>query len=180
METEEGPTDPTDSVEETLLAHNASADSIEMPAEVIGTPPRSGELTPIGTSSPVVAPRDSGPDPGVGNRESDPQEPESDEVEEKFSPANEVLEPRGMEATPAMTSRDRTGYKGGIGAVGQTVSTTKRCVIPMDLLTVDSPSRPRTSPKRKQLSPPEGSEVAADWENTVKRHCSSMQEHPPL
>ncbi len=148
-----------------------------MPAEVIGTPPRSVEPAPIGTSSPVVTSRDSGSGPNEGNQESDPQdmEAESDEVEEQFSLANEVLV-----ATPAMTSsppETEPGTREGSGEVEQTVSTTERCVTPTDLLSVDSPSCPRTSPKRKQLSPPEGSEVAADWENAVQRHLGSTPEH---
>ncbi len=100
MEIDEGLTDPTDLVEETLPAHSISADSIETPAEVICSPPCSGGPAPIGTSSPIVTSGDGGSDPNEGNRQDDLQhiEAESDVVE-KFSITNEVLEPQGTEFT---------------------------------------------------------------------------------
>ncbi len=39
-----------------------------------------------------------------------------------------------------------------------------------------SPTRPRASPKRKQLSSPEGSEIAAGLVSAVKWHCGSESE----
>ncbi len=94
-------------MEETLLAHSASADSIETPLEVIGSPPRSGEPAPIGTSSPIVVSGDGGFDPNEGSRKDDLQdmEAESDEAKEKFSLAKEVLELRGIDASPAQRVR---------------------------------------------------------------------------
>ncbi len=178
---DEEPTDPTDPVEETLPAHSTSAYSIEMPAEIIDTPTHSGELAPIGTSSPIVTSGDGGSDLNEGNQKDDLQnmEAESDEVE-KFSLVNEVLEPRGTETTPVKTTSPpeaEPDIKEGSGLAGQIVPTTERCVTPTNLLSTDSPSRPRTSPKR---NPPEGSEAATDWESAVKRHCSSTPEHTPF
>ena len=45
------------------------------------------------------------------------------------------------------------------------------------LSAMGSPSRLRTSPKRKQLSSPEGSEIAAGLVSAVKRHCGSTSEY---
>ncbi len=180
---DEGPTDPTDLVEETSPALSTGADLIETPAEVIRSPPHSGGLAPIGTSSPIVTTEDGGSDPNEGSLKDDLQdiEAESDEVE-KFSLANEVLEPQGTEAPPAMTSSPpeaEPDIEKESGVAGQSVPMTEWCVTPTDLLSVDSPSRSRTNPKRKQLSPSEGSEIATDWENTVKRHRGSTPEHTP-
>ncbi len=106
MEIDEGLTEPTDPVEETSPVQSTSADPIETSTEIIGTPPRSGEPTPIGTSSPIVMAGDGGSASNKGTQKDDlrDMEAESDEAEEKFSLAKEVLEPRGMEATPAVTS----------------------------------------------------------------------------
>ncbi len=185
MDTEEGPTDPTDPVGEPSPANSPSADSTRKPVGVIGTIFHSGEPASIGTSSPVVTPRDSEPGPDVGNQEGDPQdvEAESDGADEKYSLGNEELGPRGMEATPALASSPPETVpdaRESSAEIGQTVPTTERCITPTDLLSVDSPSRPRISPKRKQLSPPEGREVAEDWENAVKRHSGSTPEHTPF
>ncbi len=167
------------------IAHSTSADSIEMPAEIIGTPPLSGNPAPIGTSSPIITSGGSGFDPNEGNRRNDLQdmEGESDEAEEKFSVVNEALGSWGMDATPAVTSsppETKPDTKEGSGMIGQTVPTTERCVTPMGLLSADSSSRPRTSPKRKLLYSPEGRKIATGWENAVKRHLGSMPEHTPF
>ncbi len=125
------------------------------------------------------------PGPDEENREGDPQdmEAEPDGADEKSSLGDEVLEPRGMEATPTMASpppeTDKDAREGS-EEVGLTVSATERCGTLTDLLSLDSPSWLRTSPKRKQLSPPEGSEVAADRENAVKRHRGSTPEQTPF
>ncbi len=185
MEVEEEPMDSADPVEETLSTHGTSADPIEMPTEIIGTSPHSGKLAPLRTSSPITVSGDGGINLNEGSRRDNPQdmEAESDEADKKFSLAKEVLEPRGIDATPAATSLPlETGpdITEGSGVVRQIVPTTERCVTPMDLLTADSPSRPRTSPKRTQLSSPEGSEIAAGWDNSIKRHRSSTPEHTPI
>ncbi len=106
MEIDEGPTSPTDLVEETLPAHSTSAKSIETPAEVIGTLPCSGEPALIGTSSPITVPGDGRLAPNERSQEDNLQsmEADPDEAEEKFSLAKEVLEPQGMDATPTVTS----------------------------------------------------------------------------
>ncbi len=44
------------------------------------------------------------------------------------------------------------------------------------LSTTGSPTRLRASPKRKQLSSPDGSEIAAGLVSAVKRHCGSTSE----
>ncbi len=183
MEIDEGPTHPTDFVEETSPAHSTSADLIKTPAEIMGTPPHSGEPAPIGTSSPIAVSGDGGFDPNERSPINNLQdvEADSDEAEERFSLAEEVLEPREIDATPAVTSSPpavKPDVEEGAGVADYTAPTPEGCVTPMGLLSAaGSPSRPRTSPKRKQLSSPEGSEIAAGWVNTVKRHSGSVPEH---
>ncbi len=63
METEEGPTDPTDPVEEMSPARSTTADPTWAKTEVMDTPPYSSEIAPVMTSSPVIASGDSVPDP---------------------------------------------------------------------------------------------------------------------
>ncbi len=89
-----------------MSAHSIRAESTEMPAEVMGTPPHSGEPTPIGTSSPIVVSGADGIDPNEGSQKDNLQgmKADSDEAEERFSLAEEVLEPWEMGATPANTS----------------------------------------------------------------------------
>ena len=174
METEEGPMDPTDPVEETPSARSTSADPTQAPIEVIDTPHHSSE----------PAPGDSEPGPDEGNRPGDPQdmEAESDGTDEKLPLGNEELEPWDREVTPEKVTPPSEAGKDtreGSEEVGPTVSAAERCVTPTDLLLIDSPSRPRPSPKRKQLSPPEGSKAATEWENTVKQHCGSTPERTP-
>ncbi len=108
---------------------------------------------------------------------------DSDEAEEKFSLAKEVLEPWVLDAIPAVTSLPpeiKPDTKEGAAVAEYTVPTPERCVTQTGLLSAAaSPSRPRTSPKRKQLSSPAGSEVIDGWENAVKRHRGSMPESIP-
>ncbi len=87
-----------------------------------------------------------------------------------------------MSASPMMVSPPPEADKNageGSEEVGLIVPAAERCVTPTELLLVDFPSWPRASPKRKQLSPHEESEVAADQENTVKCHRSSTAEQSP-
>ncbi len=171
MEVDEGPTNPTDLVEEM--------------SPVMSTPPRSGEPAPIGTSSPITVPGDDGIDPSEGSRRDNLQgmEADSDEAEERFSLAEEVLEPREMGATPAearLPPELKPDMEEKASVAEYTAPTPEGCVTTTGLLSATgSLSRPRASPKRKQPSSPEGSEIAAEWVSTVKRHCGSVSEHAP-
>ncbi len=77
-----------------------------------------------------------------------------------------------MDATPAVTppspeAAPETEEKANMAEYR--VSTPEGYVTPTGLLsTTGSPTRPRTSPKRKQLSSPEGSEIAAGLVSAVK------------
>ncbi len=86
MEVEDGPTDPADLSEGTSPACSPSVDLVQVQMEMIATPPQSSETAPVMTSSPVIMPRDSTPDPIEENQDSDPQEmeAESDEIMRSF------------------------------------------------------------------------------------------------
>ncbi len=132
METEEGPADPTDPVEETSLAHDTSADPTQVPADMIGTPPHPSEPAPVTTSSPVITSRDSEPGPVKGKQEGDLQDmkAESDEMDEKFPLGNEMLEPQeigitsGAASPPPEVGKD---VKEGSEEVGLSISAVERC-----------------------------------------------------
>ncbi len=88
-----------------------------------------------------------------------------------------------MDATPAVTPPSpeaalETEEKANMAEYH--APTPERYVTLTGLLsTMGSPTRPRTSPKRKQLSSLEGSEIAAGLVNMVKRHCGSASESAP-
>ena len=90
------------------------------------------------------------------------------------------MDSRGMDTTPAATppppaASPETGEK--IPIAEYHVPTPEGYVTPTGLLSATgSPTRPRASPKQKQLSSPEGSEIAAGLASAVKRHCGSATE----
>ncbi len=183
MEVDEGPMDPTDPVEEMSPVHSTGAELKEMSAAGTSIPLCSGEAAPIGTSSPVTVPRDDRIDPNEESQKDSLQSEEAntDEAEERFSLAEEVLEPWKMDATPAVTPpplEEKLRMEERARVAGYMAPTPEGYVTPTGLLSaVGSPSRPRTSPKRKQLSSPEGSKIATGLVSAVKQHCSSAFEH---
>ncbi len=113
-------------------------------------------------------------------------EAESDKVDEKPLIGNESLELQEIGTTPEMkgplpeASQDTKEESGEAVLIIPTVSSGDRCETSMNSLLVDSPSRLRASPKRKQLSPPEGDEAGADREKAVKRHRGSISDRIPF
>ena len=101
-------------------------------------------------------------------------------AEEESVPAEDVVDPRGMDTTPAATppslaASPEAGEKIPIAAYH--APTPEGYVTPTGVLSATaSPTWPRASPKRKQLSSPEGSEIAAGLACAVKRHCGSTSE----
>ncbi len=85
-----------------------------------------------------------------------------------------------MNATPTVTPpplEEKPKVEERAMVVGYIAPAPEGYVTPTRLLSAaGSPSRPRTSPKRKQLSSPEGSEIAAGLVSAVKRHCGSPSE----
>ncbi len=132
----------------------------------------------------VISPEDG---PGL-DEESQKDSPRREQVgeggaEEELSPVEETLEPWEMDATPgaAPPSPDAAPEAEGRANVAEYhAPTPEGYVTPTGVLAATgSPMRPRTSPKRKQLSSPEGSEVAAGLVSAVKRHCGSASESIP-
>ncbi len=169
MEVDEEPRDSTDSVGDTSPSPNPEAESKEVPTVEESAPSGSdGARHPI-----VVSPEDG---PG-SNEESRRDSLRSEQVseagaEEELSPVEETLEPREMDATPAATPLSPDAAPEAEERVNVTdyrASTPEGYVTPTSLLSATgSPTQPRTSPKRKQLSSPEGSEIAAGLVSTVK------------
>ena len=89
-----------------------------------------------------------------------------------------------MDATPAATPLSPEAApetKEGANVTEYCAPTPEGYVTPTGCLsTMGSPTRPRTSPKPKQLSSPEGSEIAAGLVSTVKRRCGSESESTPV
>ncbi len=183
MEVNEGPIDPTDPVEDLSPVHNAGAESEETPAAGMNTPPRSDGTAPNDTSLPSEVPGRHGCDlNGESQKDSlRSEEINADEAEERFSLAEKAPGPQEMDATPAITPPlidEKPGMEERARVAEYIAPTPERYVTPNGLLsTTGSPSQPRASPKRKQLSSPEGSEIAAGLVSVVKRHCSSMSEY---
>ncbi len=104
-------------------------------------------------------------------------------AEEKLSFMEETPEPREMDVTPAVTPPSPEAApetEEGANVTEYRAPTPEEYVTPTGLLsTMGSPTRPRTSLKRKQLSSPEGSEIAAGLVSAVKGHCGSASESAP-
>ncbi len=94
----------------------------------------------------------------------------------------ETLEPREMDATLAVTplSPDASPEAGErVNVAEYHAPTPEGYVTPTGVLSATgSLTQPRTSPKRKQLSSPEGSEIAAGLV-IAGRHCRSASESAP-
>ncbi len=88
-----------------------------------------------------------------------------------------------MDATPAVIppSPDASPEEGErVNVAEYHAPTPEGYVTPTGVLSATgSLTRPRVSPKLKQLSSPEGSEIAAGLVSAVKRHCGSASESVP-
>ena len=137
---------------------------------------------PDGTCCPILMPPEDGPGPDKGNQKDSPRCEQVDEAgtEEEPIPVEETLGPREMDATPAVTppSPDTSTQAGERVTVAEYhAPTPEGYVTPTGVLSATgSPTRPRASLKWKQLSSPEGSEIAAGLVSVVKRHCGSESE----
>ncbi len=91
--------------------------------------------------------------------------------------------PRETEATsttPSPSPGATPETKERAPVVGHRAPTPEGYATPTGSLSAtESPTRLRTSPKRKQLSSPDGSEIAAGLVSVVKRHCGSASEPIP-
>ncbi len=155
MEVDEEPVDPTGLVEEMSPVHSAVAESREAQAAGMNTPPRADEPSPTGNSSPATVPGDDQIDPTEESQKDSLQSEEAntDEAEDGFPLAEEVLEPREMDATPAvmpppLEERPETEERARVAEY--IAPTPKVYMTPTGLLpATGSPSWPRTSPWKK-------------------------------
>ncbi len=177
MEVDEEPRDFADPVEDALPAPNPETELTKAPAARENAPPNPG-----GACCPIVTP----PEDGLGSyEESQKDDPRREQVgetgtEEEPIPVEEALEPREMDATPAVTPPSPgtpTEAVERVTIAEYHAPTPEGYVTPTGVLSATgSPTRPRVSPKRKQLSSSEGREIAAGLVSAVKRHCGSESE----
>ena len=150
---------------------DSSADPVEKaspapdPETGLTKTPTAGEdapSNPDGTDCPFLTPPEDGPGPDKENQKDSPRrEPVGEAgMEEEPIPVEETLEPREMDATPVVTppSPDTSIEAGERVPVAEYhARTPEGYVTPTGVLSATgSPTRPRASPKRKQLSSPEG------------------------
>ncbi len=127
-----------------------------------------------GASHPTVASPENGPGSDEENQKDSLRQEQVGEAraEEKLSPVEETLEPREMDATPVVTppSPDAAPEtEERVNVAEYHAPTPEGYVTPTGVLSATgSPTRPRTSPKQKQLSSQEGSEIAAGLASAVK------------
>ncbi len=156
-------------MEDILPIHSPKAGLKEMPAAGRSIPPCSD-----GAISPIVVPREDGCNLNEESQKDSLQSEQAGEAGAEGRPSfvEEALEPREMDATPAVTPPSpkaalKTEERANVAEY--LAPTPEGYVTPTGLLsTTGSPTRPRTSPKRKQVSSPEGSEIAAGLVSAVK------------
>ncbi len=93
----------------------------------------------------------------------------------------EIPEPREMDTTPAVTPPSPEAALGTEKKAGMAECPSpapEGYVTPTGLLSATgSPTRPRSSPKRKQLSSPDGSEIAAGLGKSLRPQINLKHEH---
>ena len=180
MEVDEEPSNSADPVEDASLPPDPETEPTKAPAAR-----EDASSNPDGTSCPLLTPPEDGPGPDKENQKDSPRREQVGEAgtEEEPIPVDETLEPREMDATPAVTppSPDTlTGAGERVTVAEYHAPTPEGYVTPTGVLSATgSPTWPRASPKQKQLSSPEGSEIAAGLVSAVKRHCGSESESIP-
>ncbi len=180
MEVDEEPIDSTDPVEDILPVHSPEAELKEVPAAG-----ESGLPCPGRASSSIVVPQENGCDLNEGSQKDGLQSEQVDEAGAEGGPSfrGETLEPREMDTTPTVTPpspKAALEMEERANVAEYLAPTPEGCVTPTALLSATgSPTQPRASPKRKQLSSPEGSEIADGLVSAVKRHCRSASETAP-
>ncbi len=176
MEVDEEPRDSTDPVGDASPAPNPEPESKEAPTA------ESAPSNSDGASRPIVISPGDGPSSDKESQKTNPRREQVGEAgaEEEPLPMEETLEPREMDPPRAATPPSPDAAPEAEEKVDVTkyrASTPEGYVTPTGLLSATgSPTRPRASPKQKQLSSPESSEIAAGLVSVVKRHCGSASE----
>ncbi len=140
---------------------------------------------PNGTGCPIVVLPEDGSSPDRKSKENCSRCDQVGETrtEEESVPVEDIVDPREMDTAPAAThpspvSLAEAGEK--ILIAEYHAPTPEGYVTPTAVLSATgSPTRPIASPKRKQLSSPEESEIAAGLACAVKQHCRSTPELVP-
>ncbi len=180
MEVNEEPRDSTDPVGNASPAPDPKTETREnLPAE--GNAPPS----PDGASCPTIMFPEDRPDSDGGSRKDHLHCEQVGEAgaEEESVPVGDIVDPQEMDTTPAATplspaASPETEEK--IPIAEYHAPTAEGYVTPTSVLSATgSPTRPRASPKQKQLSSVEGSEIAAGLACAVKQHCGSSSELVP-
>ncbi len=160
MEVDEELSDSTDPVEDALPAPGPETKLTKVPVAGEDALPN-----PDGACFSIVTPPEEGPGLYEGSRKNSPHREQVGETraEEEPIPIEETLEPREMDATPAVAppSPDMpTGAGKRVTVAEHHGPTPEGYVTPTGVLSATgSPMRPRASPKRKQLSSPEGTDT---------------------
>ncbi len=177
MEVDEEPRNPTDPVESASPAPDP-----ETELETVAAAEDYASSNPDGVGCPATMFPEDGPSPDEGGQKDSPRREHAGETgaEEESVPMEDAVEPREMDTTPAATTPSPAASPEAeekIPIAEYHAPTPEGYVTPTGVRSATgSPIRPRASPKRKQLSSPEGSEVAAGLVCAVKRHCGSASE----
>ena len=180
MEVDEEPRDSTDPVGNASPAPDPETGLKMAPTAEEDAPPN-----PDGACCPIDTSPEGGPGSDGENQKDSPRREQAGEAgaEEVPFPVGDTMELREMDATPAATpptpaASPEAGER--IPIAEYHAPTPEGYVTPTGVLSATgSPTRPRASPKRKQLSSPEGSEIAAGLVSAVKWHCGSASELIP-
>ncbi len=180
MEVDEEPRDSTDPVGDASPAPDPETETAKTLPTEGNTPPN-----PNGATCPTIMLPEDGPG---SDEESWKDRLHCEQVgeagaEEESVPVGDIVDPREMDTTPAATllspaTSPETEEK--IPIAEYHAPTPEGYVTPTSVLSATgSPTRPRASPKQKQLLSREGSEIAAGLACAVKRHCRSSPELVP-
>ncbi len=180
MEVNDEPRDSTDPVLDASPSPNPEPELKEEP-----TAEESAPSNFDGASRPIAISPEDGPG---SDKESQRDSPRREQVgkagaEEESFPVEETLEPREMDDTPVAkppTLDASPEAEERVTVAEYHAPTPEGYVTPTGVLsTTGFPMRSRASPKRKQLSSLEGSEIAAGLVSAVKWHCGSASGFVP-
>ncbi len=178
MEVDEEPRNSTDPVGSASPAPDPETELKTAPTAEEGASPN-----PDGVGCPAIMLAEDGPSSGEEGQKDSPHREQvgGAGVEGESVPVGDTVEPREMDATPATTPPTLAAspeVEERIPIAEYHELTPEGYETPTGVLSATgSPTRPRASPKlRKQLSSPEGSEIAAGLVSAVKRHCGSESE----
>ncbi len=177
MEVDEEPRNSTDPVESASPALDP-----ETELETVAAAKDDASLNLDRVDCPAIILPEDGPGSGEEGQEDSPHREQVEETgaEEESVPVEDAVDPREMDTTPTATPPPPAALPGAeekIPIPEYHAPTPEGYVTPTSMLSATgSPILPRASPKRKQLSSPEGSEIAAGLACAVKRHCGSVSE----